>query len=315
MIMLMGKLGGRLPEVGFALSLLATVLVTPTMAATQLSAPDQQLYDAIDAGNAAGVTQALSQGANIEVKDMFHHSGMTPLLRAFTLEKYDIVKLLLEDHANVDATVPGGATMLWVAAATGNVAMVTLFLEHHANTEAKGGLNGETPLGEAAGDGYTDIVKLLLAHHANTAATDNAGNTPMQMASLGRRTDIVSLLAGNQSQDDNLTAQQAQLTAKPTQYVCSNTDNGYRTSIVTLDKEHASVHVQDSDETSDFAAEFKPDNTVFWIHNVNQGVVSATVRFTLNISEKVLHTVEHAEALGQSQTSEMLWSCAEHKAP
>ena len=151
-----------------------------------------------------GVTQALSQGANIEVKDRFGH-GLTPLLEAFTLEKFDIVRLLVDHHANVDATVHGGTTILWVAAATGNVAMTTLLLEHHANIEAKG-MAGDTPLGVAAATGQIEIVKLLLEHHANGQAKNDAGETPLQKTSeaIGPRDtvrpEIVRLLTEYQNQ-------------------------------------------------------------------------------------------------------------------
>jgi Ankyrin repeats (3 copies)/Ankyrin repeat len=196
-------MGGRFSRRCCAATLFAAALFTPAMAATQLSKPDQQLYDAVDAGNAAGVTQALSQGANIEVKDRFGH-GLTPLLEAYDLQKFDIVTLLVDHNANIEATVPGGTTILWVAAATGNAAMATLLLDHHANIEVKG-LDGDTPLGVAAATGQIEIVKLLLEHHANAQAKNDAGETPLQKTSeaIGPRDtvrpEIVRLLTEYQN--------------------------------------------------------------------------------------------------------------------
>jgi len=104
-------------------------------------------------------------------------------------------------------------------------------------------------------------------------------------------------------------AQAAQPAAVRTQYVCTNTDNGQRVDIVTLDKANAQVSSDTGDDKYTAAAEFRPDNTVYWIRNVNQGDVSATIKLTLNQSENVLHTFLEAHASGQTQTSEMLWSC------
>lgn len=99
--------------------------------------------------------------------------------------------------------------------------------------------------------------------------------------------------------------------AQQTQYVCTNTDNGQRVDIVTLDKANAQVSSDTGDDKYTAAAEFRPDNTVYWIRNVNQDDISATIKLTLNLSEKVLHTFMEAHAAsGQTQTSEMLWSCS-----
>jgi len=62
--------------------------------------------------------------------------GMTPLLYAVKWDNFDLVKLLLEHGANINARAKNGSTALSMAHANGNIPMHNYLIEHGAvNTE------------------------------------------------------------------------------------------------------------------------------------------------------------------------------------
>jgi hypothetical protein len=77
--------------------------------------------------------------------------------------------------------------------ASGDLARVGASLNEGANPEQRDGL-GRTPLMLAVIAHRDDMVELLLAHHANPNAADHAGETPLQRARLDDQASIVRLL-------------------------------------------------------------------------------------------------------------------------
>lgn len=82
-------------------------------------------------------------------------------------------------------------TELHHAAHNGDIETVKKLLADGANINARGWSNW-TPLHYAAKRHY-DIVKLLLAHGADVNA-DGAGDTPLSLAIMNRKDEIVALL-------------------------------------------------------------------------------------------------------------------------
>lgn len=161
--------------------------------AAKLRLQDQLLLTAALEGNATEVSDALQQGANIEARDS---NGWTPLMLAvYDSGNVDIVKLLLDHHADIDAQNGSGATALDYAAASGRIEVVKLLLAYHANLEVKDS-NGETALFHAfeISSGGAGIVSLLLANHADLQVKNRFGYTPLMQAANQGRADIVSLL-------------------------------------------------------------------------------------------------------------------------
>ncbi|KAM0454877.1 hypothetical protein ACHAPV_008251 [Trichoderma viride] len=104
-----------------------------------------------------------------------------------------IVKLLLDNGAEIEVRNSGGQTPLSYAAERCKEAIVKLLLEKGAEVEAKDN-RGRTPLSFAAERGHGAIVKLLLDEGAEIEANDNSGQTPLSFAVRNRHEGMIKLL-------------------------------------------------------------------------------------------------------------------------
>ena len=87
--------------------------------------------------------------------------GVTPLFIAVQEGQREVVALLLEQGANVNAQAGiGGVTLLHIGAYRGDQAMVTLLLQHRADKNARMA-SGERPIDLAHVQGHHALVPLL----------------------------------------------------------------------------------------------------------------------------------------------------------
>ncbi|CAE7719761.1 Ank1 [Symbiodinium sp. CCMP2456] len=107
-----------------------------------------------------------------------------------------MVKFLLANGAQVNATDPDGDTPLHVAVSRydPSISMVKFLLANGARVNAMDH-HGRTPLHEAASDGSSvPIAELLLAKGAKVDAEDKAGFTPLHEAARNLCTKMVKFL-------------------------------------------------------------------------------------------------------------------------
>lgn len=93
--------------------------------------------------------------------------GWTPLHYAATGDHVDIIQLLLDNHAYIDAASPNGSTPLMMAAMYGSVASVRALLEAGADASLKNDL-GLTALDFAKRGQKLDSADLIAAHVRKT---------------------------------------------------------------------------------------------------------------------------------------------------
>ncbi|GAC1529451.1 MAG: hypothetical protein NVS2B4_07810 [Ramlibacter sp.] len=114
----------------------------------------------------------------------------SPLMMAALKGQLAMVKQLVERDADVNK--PGWAPLHY-AATGGHVEVMELLLEHSAFIDAESP-NGTTPLMMAAMYGNTAAVKLLLDAGADTAMRNKLGMTALDFAQTAHRPDAVDLI-------------------------------------------------------------------------------------------------------------------------
>ena len=146
-------------------------------ASAQLNQQDKALFDAISSHNPEQVKDALRHHANIEARQNYQ----TPLMWAASLGNADVIRFLLEKHANVEVKDQFGQTALIYAAGNVNAEVVRLLLENHANVDVQAA-DGHTPIIDAAIQGHTEVAKALLAFHPDLELGDRSGWTALYTA-------------------------------------------------------------------------------------------------------------------------------------
>lgn len=119
------------------------------------------LYAALEKGNLDVVRILLENGANVNLAIYY---GITPLYFAVDTNNLEAVRLLLEKGAYANLARDSYYTPLYVAAKNGNTEIVRLLLEKGAQASLT--TKGHTPLFAAAQYGHLDVVRLLVDHGA-----------------------------------------------------------------------------------------------------------------------------------------------------
>lgn len=149
-------------------------------------------YACAFSGLATIVKLLLEGGANRETT--YRASGWTPLMVAAERGNDEIVRILLDAGAAIEAAVDGG-TALYIAAQQGHTSIVRLLLERGADVEPVMKLSNVTALYIASQQGHTSVVNLLLDRGAQIGFVDPGGYTPLHVAaSFGRQSTVDLLL-------------------------------------------------------------------------------------------------------------------------
>ena len=93
----------------------------------------------------------------------------------------------------IDGQVIENCTALWVAAAKGHFDVVRLLIEQNAEVDRRTSSNW-TPLGAAAFDGHLDIVHCLVENGADVNARTNSNRTPLMITCCNGHLDVASYL-------------------------------------------------------------------------------------------------------------------------
>jgi ankyrin repeat protein len=196
------------------------------------------LTEDLVAADVALIRILLEDGADVDMRNKY---GATPLFMASQNGHTEIVRLLLAANANVDAPCTSdGATPLLMASYRGHTEIVKLLLAADPNVNAAND-NGFTPLWMASQEGHTEIVRLLLAANAGVDIADTDGRTPLCMPSQHGHTEVVKLLlAANANVDAPRTADGA-----PPLLIASG--QGHTQIVKLLLAADASVDVADTD--------------------------------------------------------------------
>jgi hypothetical protein len=132
---------------------------------------------------------------NVNMKD--DRFGATPLHSAVMNGHIEIVRLLLQNGAEVNVRNIYGYTPLHWAAIFGHVDILHLLVENGADLEAQNNY-GQRALHCAALFGRLPFIQELISrYHVDINARDNDGRTALRVASLNDHPDIITFLQSN----------------------------------------------------------------------------------------------------------------------
>ena len=165
------------------------------------------LHDAAHFGRHNISKVLLDHGADIDLvsadsdhgKESNNRLGRrTPLLVAAQIPHLDIIHLLLDRRANIEARNNFGETAMHLGAESGHLTVVLAMLDAGADMESKDYVAQETPLFKAAMNGHVSIVMLLTRRGARRDHVNLQGNDILQHARLhsAGNGDILRILSG-----------------------------------------------------------------------------------------------------------------------
>lgn len=135
------------------------------------------------------VAQALINAPKTEM-NYLNASGESPLMMAALKGEAELAEKMVKKGADVNKT---GWTPLHYAASNGHIAIIKMLLENHAYIDAESP-NGSTPLMMAGMYGSIEAVKLLLDEGADPLLKNLQGLTALEFAKTGKRTDSTEVL-------------------------------------------------------------------------------------------------------------------------
>ncbi|XP_020290493.1 ankyrin-1-like isoform X2 [Pseudomyrmex gracilis] len=175
---------------------------------------DTPLHFAVISGDIEIVKMLLDRHADVNATNWY---GTTPLHYAIQHEKMEIAELLFNHGANVNAGTNEGDTPLGLAVKRGHVDAVKMLINRGANVDVEF-WNGTTLLHDAIKNNKIEIAELLLNHGANVNASTNNGVTPLHLAVEKEFVDDVKMLI---DRDANVNAESRNGTT-PLHYAIEN---------------------------------------------------------------------------------------------
>jgi len=151
------------------------------------------IHEAIALDEYATTLSFLKNGADVNARN---DSGETLLHIAVQYGHIEMVRLLLEQGANVSATDNYSSHALSYALVSGSnhVSIVHLLLRYGANPNQAEGSGEDTPLIEATGADMAEMVRTLLDAGAEINATNKFGYTALMIAAERNAIDAARVL-------------------------------------------------------------------------------------------------------------------------
>ena len=152
---------------------------------------DSALMDAVKRGDTAGVKASLAKKVDVNAPGV---DTSTPLDWAIESNNLEMVNLLIDAGANVNAETRYKITPLSLACKNGNAAIIERLLKAGVDPNSTSE-EGQTALMTAALNGKVDAIKMLLAHGAKVNATEPyKGQTALMWAAGEGNSDAAALL-------------------------------------------------------------------------------------------------------------------------
>ena len=135
------------------------------------------IQNAVQSGDTNSVATLIEK--NLAVVTAKFEQDRTLLIKAVMSRRADVVQLLIDKKADINAHDIFGRNALHWAALIGASKAAEVLLNNGADIAAKAE-GGMTALHYAARNGFTNVVELLVAHGADINATNSTGITPLR---------------------------------------------------------------------------------------------------------------------------------------
>ena len=135
------------------------------------------------------VSKVLVESPRIDLNAL-NIKGESPLMLAALKGQLELADRMVKKGADVNKT---GWTPLHYAATAGQLQLIKLLIENHAYIDAESP-NGSTPLMQASMYGTPEAVKLLLDEGADPTLKNQQGLTAVQFAQRASRPDAAELI-------------------------------------------------------------------------------------------------------------------------
>lgn len=159
-----------------------------------------EIHDAVRENDIERVKTLLKEDPSL--LNALDDNSMTPLNTAAFGGHPELVRMLLENGADISIGDVDNSQPIHCAAISGNVQVAELLLAHGADVNEADN-NGATPLTFATGRGHLEMIRYLVEHGADINAQNREGLTFLHIAVWRGRTDIVQALL-EQGADPNI---------------------------------------------------------------------------------------------------------------
>ncbi len=164
---------------------------TPSAPNAPAARPASEIVTASQRGDAARVRELLAAGGN--PNDVDPDTGRSALHFAARENRAEVVAILIDSKADINATDRTGKTPLTMAAENSAVDATKLLIERGADLNKRDQIGG-TPLTWACGLGTAPTVKLLIDSGADLSVVDINGLTPLIWAAGIGKPESVKLI-------------------------------------------------------------------------------------------------------------------------
>jgi cytohesin len=152
----------------------------------------KNLVDAVRYDDLPAAKKFIAEGADVN-QTVY---PKTSALHLAATRDVAFIKLLIEHQANINVEDGNGRIPLDAAAFSGKDEAIKLLIAHGANVNHRNKINGSTILHVAVAGGHAETVRILVAAGAKVDARDSVGQTPLDAARQGGKTEIVAILTG-----------------------------------------------------------------------------------------------------------------------
>jgi ankyrin repeat protein len=169
--------------------------------ATKPPHEEQQLWDAVRAGDVNAVREFIANGMDVNIRQA---NGKTPLHQAVARGNLPMVQTLLEaPKIQADAADDRGTRPIHLAVELGHDQVAQRLLHHGIEVNGQSG-QGYTPLYWAARRGHQDLVNTLLTHGADVSMPNQFGETSLHGAARGGHVPVMQALLNARNADPNV---------------------------------------------------------------------------------------------------------------